>query len=516
MTAIYPEPTAALGSGYAGDPHSRMHGRTLHSTGENVMAHGAIGDNVHDDYDAIMSAIQKAYVTGGSVFFPTPPGVAYYTSTMFDITDLNGMHYLGGQGSPTQGTQSQFGYPPMVNIRGAAGLDAIFRFDGSSFGAAGRVTFENLHLFGSQTCWHINDCAQFHWENCSGNALAGGSANNACVVCENTFWTSFHRFDFRASAVGKPAVIFRGIPGPNVLQPSQVRFKQGVFNVGAIRYDQSVTPPGSITHNWHLEDITPENLPGGAGIIEVMSTAFPGGFGVAGGAFVFSEIIMENIDIADTQTPGDTYLIKNLLPDAFLRGITILNCEGGGFAALRDEGPGYFHGTFISSNRMLSEVTDASDDITGSYTTVTDAGLVINTQLSFGALYMRDTAVGQEFMTKLNANSAGGAEGGLQFGSGTSSTLDTNLYRSAANTLKTDDSLVVTGDLTLSASDIITDVSTGTKIGTSNTQKLGFFNQTPTTQPGANPDTSGAILAALETEVNEIKAVLRQLGLIAT
>lgn len=44
----------------------------------------------------------------------------------------------------------------------------------------------------------------------------------------------------------------------------------------------------------------------------------------------------------------------------------------------------------------------------------------------------------------------------------------------------------------------------------------GFFNKTPVAQPVANPDTSGATLAALETEVNELKAALRSLGLIAT
>lgn len=45
---------------------------------------------------------------------------------------------------------------------------------------------------------------------------------------------------------------------------------------------------------------------------------------------------------------------------------------------------------------------------------------------------------------------------------------------------------------------------------------VGFFGQTPASQPAANPDTSGASLAALETEVNQLKAALRSLGLIAT
>ncbi len=44
---------------------------------------------------------------------------------------------------------------------------------------------------------------------------------------------------------------------------------------------------------------------------------------------------------------------------------------------------------------------------------------------------------------------------------------------------------------------------------------LGFYGTPPVTQPAANPDTSGAALAALETEVNQLKALLRSVGLMA-
>ncbi len=66
------------------------------------------------------------------------------------------------------------------------------------------------------------------------------------------------------------------------------------------------------------------------------------------------------------------------------------------------------------------------------------------------------------------------------------------------------------------AANIVLNTTTGTKIGTGTTQKLGFFNATPIVQPAANADTSGATLGQLETEVNELKATLRSLGLIAT
>lgn len=46
--------------------------------------------------------------------------------------------------------------------------------------------------------------------------------------------------------------------------------------------------------------------------------------------------------------------------------------------------------------------------------------------------------------------------------------------------------------------------------------RFGFYGVTPVDQPAANPDTSGATLAQLETEVNQLKAALRALGLIAT
>lgn len=45
--------------------------------------------------------------------------------------------------------------------------------------------------------------------------------------------------------------------------------------------------------------------------------------------------------------------------------------------------------------------------------------------------------------------------------------------------------ITMTDNLTISTKNIITDTTTGTKIGTSTTQKLGFFNKTPVVQPSA-------------------------------
>lgn len=58
-------------------------------------------------------------------------------------------------------------------------------------------------------------------------------------------------------------------------------------------------------------------------------------------------------------------------------------------------------------------------------------------------------------------------------------------------------------------------MGTGTKHGTAPTQKMGFWNAAPVVQPSANADTSGATLGDLETEVNQLKALLRSVGFMA-
>ena len=55
----------------------------------------------------------------------------------------------------------------------------------------------------------------------------------------------------------------------------------------------------------------------------------------------------------------------------------------------------------------------------------------------------------------------------------------------------------------------------GSRIGFVPSRKFAFWGQTPTTQPVAVPDTSGATVAELEAEVNALKALLRQIGLMA-
>jgi hypothetical protein len=90
--------------------------------------------------------------------------------------------------------------------------------------------------------------------------------------------------------------------------------------------------------------------------------------------------------------------------------------------------------------------------------------------------------------------------GVIQLGAGGASAPDVTLYRSAANTLKTDDSLTIDGtNVTLTndgsaAQNIVAGTTNGLKIGTATSQKLGLFNATPVVQPTA----SAGLLASLQ------------------
>jgi hypothetical protein len=64
------------------------------------------------------------------------------------------------------------------------------------------------------------------------------------------------------------------------------------------------------------------------------------------------------------------------------------------------------------------------------------------------------------------------------------------------------------------AGDITVGTTTGTKIGTATTQKIGFYNATPVVQPTAVVDATDA--ATVITQLNDLLAKLRTLGIIAT
>jgi hypothetical protein len=73
------------------------------------------------------------------------------------------------------------------------------------------------------------------------------------------------------------------------------------------------------------------------------------------------------------------------------------------------------------------------------------------------------------------------------------------------------------GGITLSTQNIVTDTTTGTKIGTGTTQKIGFWNVTPVVQQAHIADASGGLVVDTEARaaIASINALLATLGLTA-
>jgi hypothetical protein len=84
--------------------------------------------------------------------------------------------------------------------------------------------------------------------------------------------------------------------------------------------------------------------------------------------------------------------------------------------------------------------------------------------------------------------------GVLEFGAGGGSAPDTNLFRSAANTLRTDDSFIIGTNLQVlgatvtlaEGTDVVLGTATGTRFGTATNQRIGFYNAAPVVQPTAS------------------------------
>lgn len=75
-------------------------------------------------------------------------------------------------------------------------------------------------------------------------------------------------------------------------------------------------------------------------------------------------------------------------------------------------------------------------------------------------------------------------------------------------------STILKGAISILANNIVTDTTTGMKIGTATNQKVGFFNKTPIVQQAHIADATGA--ADVITRCNAILAVLENFGFLAT
>ncbi|MHC4945761.1 MAG: hypothetical protein ACYTG7_22345 [Planctomycetota bacterium] len=126
------------------------------------------------------------------------------------------------------------------------------------------------------------------------------------------------------------------------------------------------------------------------------------------------------------------------------------------------------------------------------------------------------TTTWAEIVVNVNDNTAASEDSSIQFEvyeNGTAATKYLTLNDSTSLT-----NILFSKDLDVSAVNIITDTTTGTKIGTATNQKIGFFNATPVVQQThiADPSGGSTVDSEARTAINGILAQLAALGLQAS
>lgn len=177
---------------------------------------------------------------------------------------------------------------------------------------------------------------------------------------------------------------------------------------------------------------------------------------------------------------------------------------------------------------------------TTSITTRTVNHQVTGSSVALSSTYLRSG------VAALGATGFAASSSDYEIRLGGSATIDTGTQVMSAST----SSVSFPVGITLSATNIVTDTTTGMKIGTATTQKLGFFNATPVVQPTAltaqlttltftNPGTPDyaiqdltniggygfvtsdeaqttlSVIANLQTRVGQLETKLQALGLLA-
>jgi hypothetical protein len=477
VTHIRPQPTdpltALTKTSSTSEAHSRWHGRTT-DMWENVKAHGAAGDGTTDDTQAIVAAIE-ACLDGGSVFFPAGN---YKVTETIDVSDYTNIHFVGGN-IGFRNVETEEGPTGFVNgaFTPAARIDGSTITDGPVFyadrgGSTAIHVWENLMVVAGKTGWHYLESANVKFKNASAQCVADedGDEDNCAVLIENSFWVWFEGSGYTSPDNTKPSVILRASDPVVNAAGGLVRFANCTFWLGGVEIQVNVDPPsfGNIElHNCLTESAaTP--------VLNITQSGFSDTWNLR---------VLRVVNCEQADSAVDHAVVTLNAADCTLVAPIIEGCQSSTLRAL-EVTAGSVRGAVVSGvwgTNGARYVATGSDVSSGASVSMKATGIDIvgddsstestNTfKTHDGALLRHMRPADTHFRFGLSS------DGKHQWGSG-SATYDANLYRSAADTLKTDDKLVVAGEIELDAA-LNHDGTT-----------VGFYGVTPTTRPTAYTQT---------------------------
>jgi hypothetical protein len=448
--------------------------------------YGAVGDGVTDDWAAITACLAAADAGDGTVFFP--PGYYKVTSTI----DLGGMDYQHIVGGHINAGLIQFDRAPQVVIDGSSiASGPTLSIDGLPSGGGGIHTVENITFLGNETALKVEASQRNLFLNCGFKAVnVTGTADNCAVLLLNLSWNEWRSCTMHAPNAGVatvPSVIMRGDnTGPDA-QSAGGTFRDCVF-IGETWIEQNT--PYSSAGPQYWDCITEAS--GGAFLRVREGAGVTSGWTRRGIIFVQGAnadsvvpdcplIVIEaaHFGILDalfmsSDTVAGHKLIRRDVAhysDPYYNGLRNINIIGGGESLVVDGAGLPTGGTYVTKRYGFDIHGGPGPDVTSTDTVGGQGPAIRLAQLG-----------------ETNARLGLDTDGSIYWGQGgVTGTWDTKLYRSAADTLKTDDALTVALALTAQkatihrfvaltdAATVAVDASLGTHLflQTSNSRTIG-------------------------------------------
>lgn len=336
---------------------------------------------------------------------------------------------------------------------------------------------------------------------------ASGSANIAVGTAAASGDVSLIRFGGNRAHVGYDgtmnAAALKGLSGKGV--SLLINETESVF---------SATTTGAVNLNGRGTNQSITLTPSGTGLINLVGdTTITGGINATAFAgshlFTNSKFSASSGDVVQIIGTGTNNSILRFYDDAIERGLIYSINNSSDFFVRSQVRLGFI------SNNAGGNAQNAYWDLGAFYSTSTGAtiGLSANpwttgyiTDLKITTLQVGTSTTAGYVLT---ADASGNATWQAPTGSGggiSQATADT-LYVSLTATqtvagaktfsgaLTANGGITLANNMTANATSIITDTTTGLKIGTSTAQKIGLFNATPVTQPGAGTDLGVAMSA---------------------